>query len=382
MKRSITALIASALFFSSSLSSANQASVTPDYLPTEKDERGLWMQMDELEREIKKSNFVIKDQALNDYVRGVFCKTVGQAECAPVRIYIMRTPYFNATMAPNGMMQVWSGLLLRIRDEAQLSAVLGHEYTHYKKKHSVQLFKKIKKNLAIGNFLGGLGLGGALGQMLLVSDIFANSREMETESDSESIPMMVNAGYDPMAASKIWEQLRAEMDATAVAREKKSRKDKNGGIFATHPPSLERVNNLRSLAQKQSSSQTATLNRSAYVKALGPLWPQIVDDQIKLNDFGATDFLLGSLAQEGWTADLNFARGELYRSRGRPEDLTQAVGFYTQAVADPQVPVEAWRGLGLAKLRSGDASGKEALKTYLKLKPDASDKAMMAMLAQ
>ena len=29
-------------------------------------------------------------------------------------------PWFNASMAPNGMMQVWSGLLLRVDNEAQL----------------------------------------------------------------------------------------------------------------------------------------------------------------------------------------------------------------------------------------------------------------------
>jgi beta-barrel assembly-enhancing protease len=352
--------------------------VDEGYVPQDKDEKGLWMQMAEEERKLKTSEFVIKDPALNSYVRSVFCKMTGEGRCKDVRIYIMRTPYFNATMAPNGMMQIWSGLLLRTRNEAQMAAVLGHEYTHYQKRHSVRLFQDAKKKLATGAWLG---MFIPFAQLASVAGIYENSRDMEREADTGSIAMLENAGYDPIAASQVWEQLRAEMDATAAERKRKSRKDKNGGMFATHPPTLERMTELKKLAQATKTYGNGVNNRDQYRKNLGAFWASIIDDQIKLNDFGATEFLLGSLASEGWTSELLYARGELYRARGLPDDFKSAVGFYTQAVADPQVPVEAWRGLGLAKLRSGDATGKEALKTYLKLRPDSPDKAMMAMLA-
>ncbi len=362
--------------------SANPAAAQPagaGYAPTDKDERGLWMQVEEYEREVKRSNFVMRDPALNAYVRSVFCRTVGESECASIRIYIMRTPYFNASMAPNGMMQLWSGLLLRTRDEAQLAAVLGHEYIHYKERHSLQLFKSAKKNLALGAVLGGFVPGANL---LLLGSIFENSRDMEREADAGSVVALAQAGYDPMAASRVWEQLRAEMDATAEARNRRSRKDRGGGLFATHPPTLERMTELKALASKQKTAAAVEHNRAAYVQALAPFWAQIVDDQIKLNDFGATDFLLTNLAAEGWTSDLQFARGELYRSRGRPEDMTKAADFYRASVADAAAPVEAWRGLGLALLRSGQSGeGQLALKEYLKRKPDAPDRAMMAMMA-
>jgi beta-barrel assembly-enhancing protease len=356
-----------------------EVKVGAGYQPQDQDERGLWMQMDEQERELKTSNFVMRDPAINDYVRGVFCKTVGQDQCRDVRIYVMRTPYFNANMAPNGMMQVWSGLLLRTRDEAQLAAILGHEYTHYEKRHSLLLFHSAKKNLAAGAWLGMII---PLIQLAMVGAIFENSRDMEREADSGSIGLMAKAGYDPGAASKIWEQLRAEMDATAEARKKKSRKDKSGGMFATHPPTLERMTALKAQAEKQASAGAPTLNRDAYRKALQAYWPSFIDDQIKLNDFGATDFLINNLASDGWTPELSYARGELYRSRGTADDITKATGFYRQSIATPGGPVEAWRGLGLSLLRGGNASeGQAALKEYLAKKPDASDRAMVAMMA-
>ncbi len=351
------------------------------YQPTDKDERGLWMQMAEQERDLKNSNFVIRDPALNDYVHRVFCRTVGP-RCSEVRIYVTRTAYFNANIAPNGMMQVWSGLLLRTRNEAQLAAVLAHEYAHYENRHSLMLFREARARAAGAAWLSMFGLIGALIALGQVSAIFRFSRDQEAAADEESVGMIARAGYDPNEAPKIWEQFREEADATAAARGTKSRKDKNGGLFASHPPTAERVTAMTAEAKRIAPVPGWTAGRSDYVAAISPSWTMLVDDQIKLNDFGATDFLLAHLASEGWTPTLNYARGELYRSRGRPEDLTAAVGFYRQASTASDAPVETWRGLGLALLRNGDQpGGQAALKSYLTQKPDASDKAMLGMLA-
>ena len=360
--------------------------VTPGYVPQDADERGLWMQVDEYERQFKTSNFVMRDAALNAYVRQVFCRTVGAAECKDVRIYVVRTPYFNASMAPNGMMQVWSGLFLRCRNEAQFAAVLGHEYTHYRNRHSVKQFRDIKnKTNAIGWLsvipLGGMVAGGiALAQLGMIGSVFSNSREMEREADTGALPLMVKAGYDPSAASKVWGQILAEDAATAAERKRARRRE--GGMFATHPQSVERQAELEKQANVLTSPSATALNTAEYRAALAPWWVDFIDDQIKLNDFGATDLLLGQLADGNWTGELLYARGELYRSRGKSEDFKSAAGFYNDGIAKGGAPVEVWRGLGVALLRSGDEpGGQKALKTYLEKKPDAKDKAMMAMMA-
>lgn len=351
--------------------------ITGPYQPQDKDERGLWMQMDEQERLLKTSNFVIRDAALNAYIHEVFCHVAGP-RCSEVRVYLVRTPYFNAQTAPNGMMEVWSGLLLRVRNEAQLAAVLGHEYTHYQERHSLALFRNAKSNMAVATIFAALGVG-LLG-LAMVSAIFKFSRDQEIVADAGSVALMSRAGYDPHEAVKVWEQFRAEADATAAARATKSRKDKNGGLFGTHPPSAERVAALQTLIAAMPAG--GKVGRETYTAALAAFWPSLIDDQIKLNDFGATDFLLASLASDGWTPELNYARGELYRSRGRPTDLAAATGFYRDASVAADAPVESWRGLGLSLLRSGSqAEGQAALKTYLVRKPDAADKDMIAMLA-
>lgn len=357
------------------------------YVPTDADERGLWMQLDVLEREMQTSDFLVRDPALNGYVRGVLCRTVGQAACASLRLYIVRHADFNASMAPNGMVTVNTGALLRLRSEAQLAAVLGHEFTHFARRHTLQRVRDTRKKAGVMASLSTIpaaGYGSALAVRLLrlitIGSLYGFSREMEREADAGSIPLMAAAGYDPAVAAPICQALTSEEGAAAAARRRKA-KPRTDTFYATHPSPPERIAALTALARPYAGRSFASDGAAAYRAAMRAWWPQLIDDQIKLNDFGGSDWLLHELAVDGWTPALLYARGELYRARGRPADLTQAASFYRAALAG-DAPVEAWRGLGLVTLRGGDAAaGRRALRTYLARKPDASDRAMIAMLA-
>jgi hypothetical protein len=350
------------------------------YQPQDKDERGLWMQMDEAERSLKASALVMRDPELNAYVRGVLCKTVGAARCANVRLYIMRTPHFNASMALNGVMQVYSGLLLRTQNEAQLAAVLGHEYAHFERQHSLKLFREIKAKSNSATWLAFTGIG-LIASFGLAASIYSYSRDMEREADAGGLKFMADAGYDTREAANVWEQLRAEMDATAAARNVKSRKDKDRGLFTTHPPTAERVTALREQAAAQPGVAGAKADE-AYRAAMARWWPEFVEDQFKLNDFGASDYLLQSMAAQGWSPWLLYARGELYRRRAIGGDLLEAVSFYDRAISEGGSLPQLWRGRGLAQLKLGnDAAGKADLIEYMRRAPDAADRSMMAMMA-
>ena len=115
------------------------------------DEGGLWAQMDRAEAKLKTSPFLIRDPALNDYVYGVACKLAAE-HCPESRVLRGATPWFNASMAPNGMMQVWSGLLIRMANEAQLAAVLGHEIGHYLARHSLERLQTAQSTRRWRNF--------------------------------------------------------------------------------------------------------------------------------------------------------------------------------------------------------------------------------------
>jgi len=189
------------------------------------DEGGLWSLMDREESRLRRSPFLIRDAALRDYLQGVACKLAG-AHCADVRVYPLRTPFFNASMAPNGMMQIWSGLLLRADNEAQLAAVLGHEIGHYLQRHTLDRLRDAKARSAFGTFLAVFGVVGMIGQLATLASAFAFTRDQEREADAIGLTLMRDAGYDPREASKVWENLMAEAAAAP------------GGDVATGSPML------------------------------------------------------------------------------------------------------------------------------------------------
>lgn len=349
--------------------------------PLDELEQGLWMQMDEAERDLRTSQLIIRDPALNGYVRRVLCRTVGDAGCHNIRLYLIRTPQFNATAAPNGVMQIWSGLLVRTQNEAQLAAVLAHEYAHFEERHSVSLFRaaKSKSNAAAWLAFTGIGLIASFG---LIGSLFKYSRDMETEADLIGLRKMAAAGYDAREAAVIWEQMRSEMDATAAARGTASRKDKTGGLFATHPPSAERIAYLTREAEL-TPGVPGEKGDDRYRAAMASWWPQFIDDQLKMNDFGASSFLLDSIAKSnGWTPWLNYARGELYRRRSGPGDLEKAVGYFSEAIEAQATLPELWRGRGLALLKLEQSERARAdLQEYLTRAPEAADRGLIEMMS-
>jgi beta-barrel assembly-enhancing protease len=360
--------------------SAMPSVFSKNYQPLDEDEQSLWMQMTEIEGKMKNSDFLINDPKLNTYIRSVLCRVVGQGRCAASRIYIVRTPHFNAAMAPNGMMMVWSGLLLRAKNEAELASVLAHEFSHFERRHSLQSFRDLRAKSDALTWLSMVPAIGMIGQLDVVGSVFAFSRDMERQADLMALKYLVESGYDPMAASDIWEHLRAEMDAVAKAKKQQSQKDRGGGFFSTHPATGERMKYLREAAVSADAKKPFSGTKE-YRHEIQPWWPMLIDDQIKLNDFGTTEFLLTQLADGIWTDDLLYARAELYRARGKKKDFESAIGYYRQSIALNSSIAENWRGLGLALMRSDQVElGKAQLKIYLSKKPDAADRDLIASM--
>ena len=351
------------------------------YEPADDLERSLWFQMEEAERSLKTSQQVIRDPELNAYLRDVLCRTVGP-ECAGIRLYVVRSPYFNATMAPNGAMTVWTGLLLRAQSEAQLAAVLGHEFAHFKRRHSVQLFREAKSKSNAAAFLSFTGVGLLL-SIGLMESIFSFSREMEQEADLDGLKLLSAAGYDPAQVPLIWEQLLDERDATLVARGRdKDKRKARAGLGDTHPPSQARVDYLRA-AIGGLEPAGPILGEDRYREKMAAWWPQFLDDQLKLNDDGGSLFLIESIAKaNGWTPWIAYARAEFHRRRAAPGDVEAAIGHYSEAIARGGDLPELWRGRGFALRKAGRTEEARAdFVEYLGRVPDAPDRAMVSTLA-
>ena len=353
---------------------------TQAYTPTTVDERGIWMEADERERVQRDSRSLIKDPALNAYVRGVLCRTVGEDRCRSVRLYIDEVPAFNAYMTPNGAMVVWTGLLLRVRSEAELGAILGHEFGHFELRHSLKDFKSHRTGTDVMAWASILIRNSANIQYSVVGQMYAFSRDQEREADMTGFQYLARSQYPSSAAADVWEHVMGEADATAIGRRGRAQHKYVAGVFATHPTDLARATYLRAASIEAHDVKPPVVD--THQAAMAKWLPVFLNDQIKLNDFGGSEYLLANLADgTGWTTPLLCARGDLYRERGNPRDLVSAAQFYQEAIGKGDAPPEAYRGLGLALLRGQQVGeGQAALATYLRLKPAATDAALIATL--
>jgi beta-barrel assembly-enhancing protease len=366
--------------------------VSLQYEPKAADERGLWEQCDRLEKDIAISNLLIRDDKLTRYLYGVTERLLGEM-VTHLRIYPVRNADFNASMFPNGMMLIHSGLLARVRNEAQLAAVIGHECGHYLRLHSIARWRDIKTKSAIAAFIAiaGAGASGATGTNWydlasaigsgLILSVFSFSRAQETEADTFGLKLLRKAGYTPHAASEVWSQLIEERKASAAARKKKY-KDHAVSAVSTHPPSNERMTALKKSAAELEGKPATSTNqedrRQEYAAIVAPMRQVLLDEQIKLNDPGASLYLVNSLAKDGWDGVLRYNEGEVYRLRDESGDAELAAKSYAMAVGHVDAPPEAHRAHGYALTKSGNKDqGRAALVRYLELKPNAADASMV-----
>lgn len=345
--------------------------------PLESEEAGLWMMMDRVAERLRTSGRVITDANLNMYVRGIVCKLAGEY-CPDIRVYVVRTPHFNASMAPNGTMQVWTGLILRAENEAQLAYVLGHELGHYLRRHTLQLWRDIR---AKGDFLAffqlataaaGFGYVGPIAELITLGSIYQFSRDNEREADELGFELMAKAGYDSREASRIWE---------ALIKEQKAAKDPEKIIFfSTHPSTEERVETLKQLADKATAGGVDRIvGKERFLAATWPLRADLLRDELRQRDFARTQVVLDRLFESGvGLGVLHFYQGELFRLRAGEGDEKKAIGSYQKALEFHDAPAETHRAMGFLFVRAGDkAQARNSLERYLTIRPDADDRDMI-----
>jgi predicted Zn-dependent protease len=357
--------------------------IGPGFRPTDTDEKGLWSQMDRAEEEIAGSNLLIKDPALVSYLQDIIGRVGGPA-ARDMRIYLAHVPDFNAMMFPSGFSVVFTGLLLRMRNEAQLAGVIAHESGHFLRRHMIRSWRDMKRKsdlFAIGSMAAGLGGAGAgvylgdyvqLAQLGTIMSLFQYSRAMEAEADAMGAKLIAEAGYPPIEMANVWQQLIGEDENSARYRRKRRRR---GSLFDTHPSPDSRMADLRiSAAEVTVPGRAYNSGRARYLSKIGPIRQMLLDDQVKLNDPGASAYLLETLAADGWNGLLRYYEGEVWRLRNRLGDDARAAQSYAVSVAYPDAPPEAWRSHGLALLREGrSGEAKSALARYLQMKPAAPD---------
>lgn len=342
------------------------------------DEAGLWSALDQAELALQSSPLLVRDPALNAYVKTLVCDFAGDY-CRDIRVYIVRRPYFNASMAPNGVMQVWTGALLRSENEAQLGFVLGHEIGHFLHQHSIRQWRRTKD---ITNALSILQLVAArtgtqdaydifdVSQLIAYASLYKYGRDAERESDTAGFERAAKLGYRADQGAVLWQALLAEDNARD--------RTKPSGIFATHPATEERMTTLREAAEAFTNAGTRT-GQEAYEAATEPFFASWLEDEMGRRHYPQTIVLLDRLQERvngTHLAWVQYSRGELFRKRRAGGDDKRAIDAYRAAMQVPGYPPVVHRDLGyMYRAIRQPAQAAAEWRQYLTLQPDAADRA-------
>ena len=129
-------------------------------------------------------------------------------------------------MFPTGFAVVFSGLLLRMRNEAQLAGVIAHESGHFLRRHMIRSWRDMRRKtdiFAIGAMAGRRRRRGRRASTSATMSSWRSSARscrcsttaatMEAEADAMGAKLIAEAGYPPIEMANIWEQLIGEEDA-------------------------------------------------------------------------------------------------------------------------------------------------------------------------
>ena len=206
---------------------------------------------------VKEFGGAYEDADLAAYVTriGLSLARLSEAPDLPYSFTVLNDDKINAFALPGGFVHVTRGLIALADDEAELAGVLAHEIGHVVARHTAQRYSRaVATNLGL-TVLGVLGSAyGVPSQLGQVASVGAQaylqgfSRDQELEADQLGVRYLARAGYDPQAMASFLEKLRAHSELEAVLAGKPPGSVDDYDIMATHPRTLDRIQQAAALA--------------------------------------------------------------------------------------------------------------------------------------
>ena len=184
----------------------------------------------------------VQDSRLNAYLNQTGRRLAGLSHRPqmPYSFRAVNANYINAYAFPGGSIAATRGILLKLGNEAELAALLGHELGHVNARHTAAVMSKGQlTNLVLGGVAVAAGAAnsrygelaaqlGMLGSGVLLASY---SRDNERQADALGMEYMVKAGYGPDGMVGLMDILNNMSQGHQSAAEL---------LFATHPMSSER----------------------------------------------------------------------------------------------------------------------------------------------
>lgn len=279
-----------------------------------------------------------------------------------------RTP--NAWALPGGKIGIHRGLLTAMESEAELAAVLGHEVVHSAARHGA---RRQERGLIMQAGLITLGVmtqdqdlqpllvaGAGLGTALISQ---RHSRSAELEADYYGTRYMAKAGYDPQGA--------VDLQKKFVELAGAGQRSWLDGLFASHPPSEDRVEANRETRQAlydKYPDRDWTLGREPYRERVAVLrdndgaYARLDDGRQALREGDAEQALtLADQAIDRYAEEPAFhgLRGQALARLGRDDEALEALDEAVDRGGDAFFAHRLERGRLHQRLGNSDAARRD-----------------------
>jgi len=189
---------------------------------------------------------------------------------------VLDSDIVNAFAVPGGYVYVTRGLLAKCQNEAEMSAVIGHEIGHVTARHGAERYST--GTLAgLGAAVASIGLAvltgsGAPGQLIQQGAqlyLASYSRDQEFEADMLGVRYNGLAGYDPGGMASFLGQLRENSRLEAQIRGLDPGVVDQTNYLSTHPRTVDRVRAATAEAGQFPGAEAS--NRDSYLQAIDGL---------------------------------------------------------------------------------------------------------------
>lgn len=277
------------------------------------------------------------DPQLTAYVSGIGQKLAAVSDRKlPYEFKVLNNSVPNAWALPGGKIAINSGLLLEMDSEAELAAVLGHEIVHAAARHGAKGMERgiLLQGAVLATGIAASGtdysryaIAGAQMAAGLISQKYG--RNAESESDFYGMQYMARAGYDPRGA--------VDLQQTFVRISGDQRSDWLSGLFASHPPSQQRVDANRvtaaSLPAGGITGREVYQQKIAHLKRAKPAYKAFADGQKALKEKRyqqALAFVQRAIELEPREGRFHALRGDVLQAQKRHQE---ALTDYDRALA-------------------------------------------------
>ena len=368
------------------------AKIVPAYetqkLPENAEEASLWKHAVAHEKRLSDGGTVFEDRHIEQYIEDLAARMLGDSiDHLGIRLdfVLVQEPILSAWAYPNGTIGLYTGLLVRMDNEAQFAAILAHEISHFLQRHSYREMLDAKKQAKIGKglgFLASLALAKETGTwdkgvMDFAGEFWENfaisgySKENEYVADEEGLELMARAGLSRDEAIPAFKALGQNSVYGAGDPRK---------MWSSHPRLEDRIRNLEKEIKRAKRKKGYVPGEVPapvdYYRGIAPALVINARLDIKERQFGrARESLDRYLQVHPGDAEAHYLLGESYRSENPlGPDFANSQAAYRAALEHDAAYALAYKELGMThRVQKQNDAAREALEKYLVIAGDAPD---------